>query len=239
MERRWQCLTQNKLKLIAAISMVLDHVGAELFPQVTFLRILGRLAFPLFSYFIYEGFCYTHSKGKYLLRVASLGILCVIVYYFVDHRLYGNTLITFALSILALLGIHALRSWSARSLRWKVLGVVVLVGSLLLPWLLCMVFPVDYGYFGVLAPVFAALTDHLIPRQNRYATLAGFAVGLLLLSVFMGGRQYFCLFALPLLLLYNGQRGTARLGHFFYWFYPVHLGIIGLIGMLVRHLAES
>ena len=52
-------LSQNQLKAVAAIAMLLDHVGAELFPEVILLRIIGRLAFPIFSYFIYEGFYYT------------------------------------------------------------------------------------------------------------------------------------------------------------------------------------
>ena len=48
-------LTKNQIKIIAAIAMVLDHVGAEFFPQIEVLRIIGRLAFPIFAYSIFEG----------------------------------------------------------------------------------------------------------------------------------------------------------------------------------------
>ena len=47
----WE-LTQNELKLIAAAAMLLDHIGAQLLPGVLWLRIVGRLAFPVFSFCI-------------------------------------------------------------------------------------------------------------------------------------------------------------------------------------------
>lgn len=60
-----QRATQNQLKTIAAISMLIDHVGLTFFPELRILRILGRLAFPIFSFFVYEGFVYTRSKSRY------------------------------------------------------------------------------------------------------------------------------------------------------------------------------
>lgn len=48
-------LTQNQIKLLAAAAMLLDHIGAQLLPGVLWLRIVGRLAFPVFSFCIWEG----------------------------------------------------------------------------------------------------------------------------------------------------------------------------------------
>ena len=45
-------LSQNQLKIVAAIAMLIDHIGAQILPQIVMLRIIGRLAFPIFSYFI-------------------------------------------------------------------------------------------------------------------------------------------------------------------------------------------
>ncbi len=70
-------LSQNQIKLIAAAAMVLDHVGMELFPQWTILRIIGRFAFPVFSYCIWEGSRRTHHPWQYLLRMFGMGLLCV------------------------------------------------------------------------------------------------------------------------------------------------------------------
>ena len=71
-------LTGNQLKILAMIAMTCDHVGLQLFPQWTFLRIIGRLALPIYAYMIAEGCRYTRDRRKYLLRMVSLAALCQI-----------------------------------------------------------------------------------------------------------------------------------------------------------------
>ena len=58
-------LTNNQLKIIAMISMLIDHIGVAMFPNVMILRIIGRLAFPIFAYMIAEGCFYTKNKARY------------------------------------------------------------------------------------------------------------------------------------------------------------------------------
>lgn len=100
--------SQNQLKVVGAIAMAIDHIGAEIFPEAEWMRIIGRLAFPIFRFFIYEGFCYTRSRFKYLMKIASLGLICVAAYYIYTGAVYANVLITFSLSI-CLMG--AVRFW--------------------------------------------------------------------------------------------------------------------------------
>ena len=39
-----------------------------------------------------------------------------------------------------------------------------------------------------------------------------------------------CWLAVPLLAMYNGQRGRLKwLGKFFYYYYPAHMAVIGLL----------
>ena len=59
-------LSGNALKIIAAISMVIDHVGLMFFPTLKILRIIGRLAYPIFAFMIAEG-CY-YTKNKVILQ---------------------------------------------------------------------------------------------------------------------------------------------------------------------------
>ena len=59
-------LTGNQLKLIAVITMTIDHIGLAFFPQQMLFRVIGRLAFPIYAYMIAEGCRYTRSMGKYL-----------------------------------------------------------------------------------------------------------------------------------------------------------------------------
>ena len=64
---KYHFLSRDVLKLIAIVSMLLDHVGKIFFPKILILQIIGRLAFPIFAFFIAEGFYYTRNKLKYFI----------------------------------------------------------------------------------------------------------------------------------------------------------------------------
>ena len=61
MKINFRTLNGNALKIIGAVSMFIDHVGVLFFPRVLFLRIIGRLAFPIFAYLIAEGCRHTNN----------------------------------------------------------------------------------------------------------------------------------------------------------------------------------
>ncbi|MBR6916437.1 MAG: hypothetical protein IKN36_08760, partial [Clostridia bacterium] len=92
-------LSANAVKIIAAISMTVDHVGVLLFPKVYVLRIIGRLAMPLFAWFIAEGMIRTRSPLRYFLRVFTLAVVCQIPYLIVEGEFYLGILFTFSCSI--------------------------------------------------------------------------------------------------------------------------------------------
>ena len=92
-------LSGNQLKLIALISMTVDHLGLILFGQYTVLRILGRLAFPIFAYMIAEGCRYTRSMGKYLASLLAVALLCQTAYFVTLGSLYMCIMVTFSLSV--------------------------------------------------------------------------------------------------------------------------------------------
>ena len=73
-------LSGNALKIIAAISMVIDHTGVIFFPDVLIFRIIGRLGLPIFAFMIAEGCRYTKNKLKYFLSLLILGTACQLVY---------------------------------------------------------------------------------------------------------------------------------------------------------------
>ena len=98
-------LTNNQLKIIAMISMLIDHIGVQIFPHVLIFRIIGRLAFPIFAYMIAEGCFYTKNKARYLLMVFGLGFICQLVFYFFMNSLYQGILMTFTLSIICIYAI--------------------------------------------------------------------------------------------------------------------------------------
>ena len=93
-------LTGNQLKIIAALLMLVDHIGVMLYPKIIVLRIIGRLSFPIFAFLIAEGCVYTKKKRDYFLRTFLLGILCQIVFYMAEGSTDFGILITFSISIL-------------------------------------------------------------------------------------------------------------------------------------------
>ena len=100
--QKLKCLNGNVLKIIAVISMTIDHMGLMLFHDDIIMRCIGRLAFPIFGFMIAEGCFYTKNKLRYFLRVFILGVLCQIVYYVADKSVYLGILITFSLSIVTI-----------------------------------------------------------------------------------------------------------------------------------------
>ena len=217
-------LTGNQLKIIAMIAMTCDHVGLQLLPHWGILRILGRLALPIYAYMIAEGCRHTHDRKKYLLRMVTLALVCQIVYFGAMGSLYQCILVTFSLSIGLICAVdNALKRQDAGS---KLLALGMLAAIIFL----CVVLPkmlhgfdIDYGLFGVLLP---ALVYFGNPKP-QYLT-----VGLILLALNYGGTQWWALAAVPLLGMYNGQRGKYPMGKLFYIYYPLHLVVIYGLSLL-------
>ena len=222
--KKFSGLTGNQLKLIALISMTCDHVGLQLFPDVLILRILGRLALPIFAYMIAEGCRYTRNRKKYLLRMASLAVVCQAVYFFAMGSLYQCILVTFSLSISLIFTLDNLQN------NPGIKAQMLALGSFLAVFVLCVVLPdfvpgfeIDYGLMGVLLPVLI-----YFGRPVHHFLLAG----LILLCFSYGGLQWWCLAAIPLLSVYNEQRGKYNMGKLFYIYYPLHLVVIYGLSLL-------
>jgi hypothetical protein len=218
-------LTGNQLKIIAMIAMTCDHVGMMLFPQWLFLRVIGRLAMPVYAYMIAEGCRYTRNRKHYLLRLAGLAAVCQVVYFVAMGSLYQCILVTFSLSVCLIWAIeYAVQDGRlpAKLLALAVLGVSIFLCEGLTR--LVPGFDIDYGIFGVLLPVMIYFGR---PREKFLFT------GLILLSFVYGSIQWFALAAVPLLMCYNGQRGKRSLGWLFYLFYPLHLVVIHGLSLIL------
>lgn len=219
-------LSGNALKLLAALFMTIDHVGVLLLPHVIVLRILGRLALPIFAFMIAEGCRYTRNRLRYFGSVFALGVLCQIVYYLADRSLYFSILITFSLSIAT---IYALQDWKEQKTTRSAL---VFFGAVAGVYALNRVFVIDYGFWGCMLPVFAAAFQKTA-WDRPWVNLGMLGLGLLVLAADLGQIQYYALPALPLLACYNGRRGRWKLKYFFYLFYPIHLVLLQGIALLL------
>ncbi len=236
------------LKLIAAVTMFIDHMGLILFPDVEIFRIIGRLAFPLYAFCIAEGFHYTKSRLRYFLQIFILGLLCQIVYQVVESTVYLGILIAFSLSILLMActeqvreafsgrksviakGLESLGCTELSPTADRILTLLLLLLAGGAVFLLTVLVRVDYGFFGILLPVFTNLF------RDKKKRLVLFSACLLALCIDLTGTfsiQYFSLFAVLLLALYNGKRGKYRFKYFFYIFYPAHLAFLYGLSMIL------
>ncbi len=222
-------LSGNQLKLIAMIAMTLDHIGAYLLPQFRILRIIGRLAMPIYAYMIAEGCRYTKNKLKYLGLMAAIALGMQLTYFFLMDWLKQCILVTFSLSIIL---IYALQYVEKKKNLWSCfLFFTALVGAYFVSVVLPDYIPgfsVDYGFKGILLPVFISL------GANKQQRLLGAAVGMCFLAL-GGSLQWYSLLALPLLALYSGLRGKGDYKYLFYIYYPLHLAAIHGASWLMRH----
>ena len=111
-------LDTDLLKLIAIVSMLIDHIGGAFFPEVGVFRWIGRLAFPIFCYCLTVGLLYTRDVKKYLLRLGLFALVSQPFYILAFHPIsefaanFTNWNIFFTL-FLSLLGMYGLkeRKW--------------------------------------------------------------------------------------------------------------------------------
>ena len=237
-------MTGNQLKMIALITMTIDHVGVILLPQYPILRIIGRLSFPIFAYMVAEGCHYTHDKRRYLGGIVLLGIICQAAYFLTTGSLEQSILTTLALGIVTIFAMQVLVS------RRDVIGLAACLGVLGLDIVACFALPhllvgtgyrIDYGFAGVLLPALCYLprlmTTDMEEEKRRLLTLVPFTVGILGVTfetvTTFRGIQLFALLAVPLLATYNGKRGAWRMKHLFYIYYPTHLIVIWSIALML------
>lgn len=238
-------MTGNQLKILALITMTVDHVGVVLLPQYPILRIIGRLTYPIFAYMIAEGCFYTHDKRRHLLLIFALDVACQLGFFLAMRSLEQCILTSFVLAIVTIYAIQL------ADVRRDLLGALAVAGALaldafcgiVLPWLLAGTdFSLDYGFWGILLPVLCYLPRIFAPnaldKTRLRLMLACATLGIVLVAVsmwdWMGGMQWFSLLAIVPLASYNGRRGTWHLKYLFYIYYPAHLVAIWGVAMLLR-----
>ena len=237
-------LNGNTLKLIAALSMLLDHIGYMLFPRVTLLRILGRLAFPIFAFMVAQGCRYTRNKLRHFLSIFILGVVMQVVMHIAGEGGVSNIFLTFSLSILLIYILDGVKKLIfVKKSRFYIifLAFAGFLVTFAVFYYLAQKLRVDYGIFGCMMPLMASLffSEDGYPeffRRLDVLPMHIFTMSLCLLAhaLIKGGVQLYAVLALPLLLLYSGKRGKMNLKWFFYIFYPAHMVIIYAIDMFLK-----
>lgn len=239
------------LKIIACICMLLDHIGY--FWNISSLRVVGRIAFPIFVYLIYNGYRHTSSKGKYALRLAIFAVGTQIPFnLFVYGQLFynnGNVFFTLLAALLCLWSVDAMLQHPV--LRWFCLLPTLAVCALYVKGIIVS----DYDAIGVLM----ILVFYICDRPGalwKVLTVIGFYCAIYhtellkaLLSLIRNTQlpelgawrqtQAYAGLALPFIFAYNGQKGTIGgksggklLQYGFYLFYPLHMVLLYLLSYI-------
>lgn len=222
-------ISQSAVKVIAVISMLIDHIGAVLLPQYYIMRKIGRLAFPLYSFLIVEGYFHTRSKYKYALRMFAFIFISEIPFdlAFRKQLFYPDSNNVFITLFLGFISVWCLDELIEKS---KYLAPVGLAAAVFLGYLAEWLNG-DYGWFGVALTVVFYIFKDFKPLVILPFTLLVF----LYTGVFDGVFTHIenlCLFAYIPIFLYNGTKGKVRLKYAFYVFYPAHLLIIYLLYLI-------
>ncbi|WPD21600.1 MAG: TraX family protein [Candidatus Electrothrix scaldis] len=199
-------------KDLACLLMLIDHIGAVFFPDVVLLRIVGRLALPLFAYQVALGIRHTSDTGRYFLRLFGFALLAQPFFMLLFHTTQLNILFSFSLFVL-LVHLYLGEKW--------LLFVLIFFSFPLLE----KAYGFEYGYYAfALVPVFCVSVEGPDP------SLAIFLFALLNLTWVLGGflppLQIFSLASLPLIYI-EVKHVDFKLGkYFYYFFYPIHLAVL-------------
>lgn len=233
-------LSSNQIKAIAIAAMTLDHLVWTLFPGyetrwfVLLAHIIGRLTAPIMWFFIAEGYHYTRNVKKYAQRLFVLAVISHFAYNFC----FGIPFVPFQTSLFNQTGVV----WS---LAWGLVLLWVFHRQSIPDWtkklsvfLVCILtFPCDWSCVAAMAVLFIGSNRGNFKAQMTWMMVWTFvyaAVYFVFIDKVYAFVQLFTCLSIPLLRLYNGQRGQWKgMGKLFYAFYPAHLFLCGLLRILL------
>lgn len=236
MNKKYKCINSFALKMIAIITMVIDHVGAVLFPMNMIFRYIGRISFPLFVFLLVEGSIHTSKIRKYELRMFLFALISEIPFdlafsnEIVDIH-FQNVFWTLTIGLVMLDLIQNGASY-VKGHKGKMLQEVWIEGQPIpMVWQFVVVavcacvaqaLQTDYGAGGILLIYFIWML-----HENVIAQAVAFVIISLL---FFGSVELPGVIAFLPIFLYNRKKGPSA-KYVFYAFYPVHLFILHLIQM--------
>ena len=240
--KRLKCLNKLTLQIFAMATMLLDHIWGSGLVSTQWLTCVGRLAFPIFAFFIAEGFAHTHDWKQYLKRMAIFAVISEVPFDLMAggtpfYPIHQNVMFTFCIALLCLAWLDRLKKKHQGSLLWAAdILLVCLVG-----FVAGTVTFVDYYGYGVLTVIIFYLC-----RDSKWGWLASLiclwyinweALAGLVYTVgsFEFPQQGLALLSLPLIWLYNGKQGphNKAIQYGCYAFYPVHLTIVGVLAVYI------
>lgn len=210
------------LKLIAIITMFIDHIGYVIFDGFSFFNYIGRIAFPIFAFQISEGYIHTKNLKKYFLRLFIFALISQIPF-ILFHKILSNE---FALNIFftLLLGLASIYIYDKS--KHKFFGIIIsIILGFIAEFIHC-----DYGFYGI-----AIILLFYVFKNNNLLSSISFIIAVTinyLIPIIKYGfyniylyLYIFTLIPIIFISLYNGKKGKDT-KYLLYLFYPIHLLLI-------------
>lgn len=249
------------LKMTALVLMVLDHVSFYFPGAPGWFRWLGRGAYPLFLFCMVQGLRHTRSRGRFFLRLYGMSLFMTAFgrfwdTYFPTECGYGNHNIFLPLFLVGMM-VGAVELYERDRRRGAALLAAVALTQVFYQMLPAL-FPATRNLSG---DVLTGMVPNLAVNEYGFEFVAlgtamyflwerreAFSAVYLLFCIYQfsaealygyGATQWMMVFALPLMLRYNGERGPGGPGWkwFFYVFYPAHTALLFLLARAL--LAEG
>lgn len=235
------------LKLIAMLTMFVDHAGKMLFPQYPIMRIIGRLAFPIYAYCLAVGCVYTRSPLNYIKRLVILALVSQPFYAVaLDHSVSSMYALSFAdQPVRAALNFY-IHSWHSPSILFALALGALLIWSLrerhltfsaaLLLFCYLAEGKINYGFKGILLMLLFYLFINRawlsLPVVLAFMLWWGVGYGSYSLFGVHFATQAFAVLALPLIYIPTNT-GIKLPKWLFYAFYPAHMVLIYVLDKFV------
>lgn len=214
-------MSQNQIKWLATLLMLVDHIGFLL--EAEPMRIIGRLSFPLFTWVLAQNWKRREpsSSAKTLItRLLLFGIIAQLPYMIFFNKLNLNILISFALVVVTFSQIR--KAQTNKKIVIMILGLLA-----------AQLWGVDYGWYAVACPL---LMLNLKGKGNRIWWISWILIN----TIYAATSGYFLqVFAIltPLILAYHNpakdKKPTAIEKKFFYYFYPLHLAGLAALRSII------
>ncbi|MBZ2174528.1 conjugal transfer protein TraX [Schnuerera sp. xch1] len=206
-----QIFNAFSLKIIMIILMAIDHIGQFIPGIPPWFRWIGRIVAPIFFFLLAEGYDHSRNKIAYLKRLFKAGIIMFIgntILWFIfknESFISNNIFLTLAINLAILILLDQKEG------KNKLLLIALIIFAALTE--------------GSLLSTAVIIIFHYLKDKKLIMSIAYIMVSLLLIP----NIQWMQVFALPFILMYNGERGP-NIKKFFYIFYPVHIWILFIIG---------
>ena len=233
----------NLIKLVAMLSMLIDHMGKMFFPRYQIMRIIGRLAFPLFAYCIAVGCVYSKNRLKYLTRILAVGLISQPFYAVaLGHTVPAMYAIRFVDNPVGAAINFYVQSWAVPNIMYTLALGLMAVWSLREGQYVCTAalalyvwraqHTINYGWQGVVLIVLFYLTIRYwwvsLPVMTGYMVWWGLQGSSYRMFGVSFGLQMFAILALPLVYIPTWSKLKVN-KWVYYLFYPAHLIGIMLI----------